>query len=98
MQIVTILEKSEKKPLKNQKENKKTTTKKQQQKTTTTTKTQCLLLKFVHNMLSIPSRHMTLIQRRLNVDATSWRCIDVAATLYNRHVPADGLILGLCLG
>ena len=30
---------------------------------------------------------MTLIQRRLNVDATSWRCIDVEPTLYKRHVP-----------
>ena len=29
-----------------------------------------------------PGRHMTLIQRRLNVDATSWRCIDVEATFY----------------
>ena len=36
----------------------------------------------------LPSRHMTLIQRRLNVDATSWRCIDVEPTLYKRHVPA----------
>ena len=27
-------------------------------------------------------------QRRINVDATSWRCIDVDATLYTRHVPA----------
>ena len=31
---------------------------------------------------------MTLIQRRLNVDATSWRSIDVEPTLYKRHVPA----------
>ena len=31
---------------------------------------------------------MTSIQRRLNVDATSWRCIDVEATLYRRHVSA----------
>ena len=31
---------------------------------------------------------MTAIQRRLNVDATSWRCIDVETTLYKRHVPA----------
>ena len=31
---------------------------------------------------------MTLIQRRLNVDATSWRCIDFEPTLYKRHVPA----------
>ena len=29
-----------------------------------------------------------LLQRRLNVDATSWRCIDVQPTLYKRHVPA----------
>ena len=35
-----------------------------------------------------PSRQMTFIQRRLNVDATSGRCIDVEATLYKRHVPA----------
>ena len=26
-----------------------------------------------------------VIQRRLNVDATSWRCIDVEATLYKRQ-------------
>ena len=31
---------------------------------------------------------MQLIQRRLNVDATSWRFIDVEPTLYKRHVPA----------
>ena len=37
---------------------------------------------------------MTCIQRRRNVDATSWRCIDVQATLYTRHVPA-GLVLML---
>ena len=36
----------------------------------------------------MPSRHMTLLQRSLNVDATSWRCIDVEPTLYKRHVPA----------
>ena len=36
----------------------------------------------------LPSRHMTLIQRRLNVDATSWRCVDVESTLYKRHVSA----------
>ena len=35
-----------------------------------------------------PSKHMTLIQPRLNVDATSWRCIDVELTLHKRHVPA----------
>ena len=36
----------------------------------------------------LPSGHMTSIQRRLNVDATSWPCIDVEATLYKRHVSA----------
>ena len=30
---------------------------------------------------------MTIIQRHINVNATSWRCIDVDATLYDRHVP-----------
>ena len=30
----------------------------------------------------------TLRQRRINVDATSWRCIDVDTALYKRHVPA----------
>ena len=34
------------------------------------------------------SGHATLRQRRVNVDAISWRCIDVDATLYKRHVPA----------
>ena len=29
---------------------------------------------------------MTL-QRRISVDATSWRCIDVDATLFKRYVP-----------
>ena len=33
---------------------------------------------------------MTFIQRRFNVDATSWRCINVEATLYRRHVSAGG--------
>ena len=36
----------------------------------------------------LPSGHITFIQRCLNVDATSWRCIDVEATLYRRHVSA----------
>ena len=35
-----------------------------------------------------PSGHTTFIQRRLNVDATSWRCIDVEVTLYRRRVSA----------
>ena len=29
---------------------------------------------------------MTFIQQRLNVDATSWRCIDIEVTLYKRPV------------
>ena len=29
-----------------------------------------------------------LRQRRINVDATSRRCIDVDPTLYKRHMPA----------
>ena len=37
---------------------------------------------------NLSSRHITLIRRRHNVDATSWRCIDIVATLYKRHVPA----------
>ena len=39
-----------------------------------------------------PSRHMTFIQRRLNVDATSRRCIDVEATLYRHHVSAGWIL------
>ena len=35
-----------------------------------------------------PNGHMTFIQCRLNVDAASWRCIDVEATLYTHHVSA----------
>ena len=42
----------------------------------------------VNPLRSKPNPHMTLIQRRLNVDATSWRYIDVEPTLYKRHVPA----------
>ena len=34
-----------------------------------------------------PSGHMTFIQSRINVEATSGRCVDVNATLYKRHVP-----------
>ena len=37
--------------------------------------------------LTYASRHMTFIQRRINVDATSWRCIDVDTTLSQRWVP-----------
>ena len=45
---------------------------------------------------SFPSGHMTLIQRRLNADATSWRCIDIEPTLYKRHVPT-GLSISIIL-
>ena len=38
--------------------------------------------------LFIQSNLMTFIQRRINVDATSWRCIDVDATLHKHHLPA----------
>ena len=44
--------------------------------------------KYVYQLILHPSGHITFIQRRLNVDATSWRCIDVEATLYRRHVSA----------
>ena len=40
---------------------------------------------------NIPRGHMALIQRHLNVDATSLCCIDVEPTLYKRPVPA-----GIC--
>ena len=30
------------------------------------------------------SGHLTVIERRINVDATSWRCIDVDTTLFKR--------------
>ena len=42
-----------------------------------------------------PSRHMTSIQRRLNVNATSWRYIDIETTLYKRYVPA-GHMTAIC--
>ena len=32
--------------------------------------------------------YIAFMQRRINLDATSWRCIEVSATLYKRHVPA----------
>ena len=38
---------------------------------------------------------MTLVQSRLKVDATSWRCIDVEPTLYTRHVPTAILSINL---
>ena len=43
---------------------------------------------FTSSDQNLPCRHMTLIQRRLNVDATSWHCIEVELTLYKHHVPA----------
>ena len=35
----------------------------------------------------ITQRHMKFIQRRTKVDATSWRCIDVDATLSQNRLP-----------
>ena len=46
-----------------------------------------------HHVLAGDTPSMTLIQRRLNVDATLWRCIDVEPTLYDRHVPAGSQYL-----
>ena len=46
-----------------------------------------------HAILAVPSEHTTLRQRRINVDATSWRCIDVNATLYKRHLPVFTLLI-----
>ena len=34
------------------------------------------------HMKYTPCGHMAFIQRRFNVDATFWRCIDVTGTLY----------------
>ena len=47
-----------------------------------------LQLVYPSGFLTVPSGHMTSIQRRLIVDATSWCCIDVETTLYKRNVPA----------
>ena len=49
-------------------------------------------LEKVSSTINKSSGHVTFIQRRLNVDATSWRCMDVEAT-YKRHVPAGKLQL-----
>ena len=49
----------------------------------------CLLCQVV-----TPSGHTMFIQC-LNVDATSWRCIEVEATLYRRHVLAGRLFHSL---
>ena len=38
--------------------------------------------------LTFPRGHVTLRQCGTNVDATSWRCTDIDATLFKRHVPA----------
>ena len=39
-----------------------------------------------------PSGHITFMQRRINVRATLWRCID-NATLYRRHTPVGQFFL-----
>ena len=54
----------------------------------------CLCVIYYQCVLdSIPRRHMTLIQRRFNLDETSWRCIDAEPTLYKRHVPAGIVVI-----
>ena len=37
---------------------------------------------------SYPSRHTEFIQRRMNVNASSRRCIDVVANLYKQYASA----------
>ena len=32
-----------------------------------------------------PSGRITFVQRRINVDVTSWRFVDIDATLHRRH-------------
>ena len=49
----------------------------------------CLQLKTVtKHFKRLPSGHTTLRQRRVNVDSTSWRWINVESTLFLRCVPA----------
>ena len=52
----------------------------------------CVDTRLVVKTDSNPSWNMASIQRRLNVDATSWRCIDVETTLYKYRVPAGKMI------
>ena len=40
------------------------------------------------------SEQVNDIQRRLNIDASSWCCSDVQATLCRRHVSAGVIIVG----
>ena len=49
-------------------------------------------------ILSLISGHLTFIQRRINVDAASWRCIDVNAMLYKGQVPAGYIISTIAYG
>ena len=42
--------------------------------------------KFQMNVNEQTSVHV-FKQRRIEVDATSWGCSDISATLYKRHVP-----------
>ena len=35
-----------------------------------------------------PGGHMTFKERNINVDAASWRCININVTLYKIHVSA----------
>ena len=41
-------------------------------------------------------RHGVFTQRRINIDVTSWRCIDVNVTLNKRNVPL-GIFLNSCV-
>ena len=45
-----------------------------------------LLAEFFFHTNNVPNGHKIIIQRRINVDATSWRCIDLNATLYKHGV------------
>ena len=52
---------------------------------------QCPLLRYHHDLTMVripPSGHISFIQRRIYVDATSLRCINFNATLNKRHVLA----------
>ena len=50
-----------------------------------------MVWKTLTSVLKLPNGHAALRRRRNNVDTTTWRCIDVDATLYEHHVPAGQL-------
>ena len=39
------------------------------------------------------SRHMTFIQHQINIDATSWICINLYLTWYLHHAPAGKILI-----